>query len=243
MHDGQMLFDSTINWNKLEWGVDETATKLVTEKKLKPFIVVAVWNTAKRHNEYLPQKPFESLTAVQQASILAAKRTSGYAVFAKDTIRSDDYLKFLVTELKPFIDKNFSVLSDQSNTFISGSSMGGIISLYAICEYPNVFGGAACLSTHWPGIFTMENNPIPSVIFNYLENHLPDPANHKIYFDFGTATLDTMYAPLQMKVDEMMKAKGYTTKNWITREFVGADHSEISWSKRLDIPLLFLFGP
>jgi predicted alpha/beta superfamily hydrolase len=53
------------------------------------------------------------------------------------------YLKFLVTELKPFIDKNFSTKPDQKNTFIAGSSMGGLISIYAICEYPKVFGDAA----------------------------------------------------------------------------------------------------
>ena len=81
-------------------------------------------------------------------------------------VQSDAYLKFLVTELKPFIDSTFSVATDRSNTFIAGSSMGGLISMYAVCEYPAVFGGAACLSTHWPGIFTAENNPIPEAFEN-----------------------------------------------------------------------------
>ena len=74
---------------------------------------------------------------------------------------SDNYLKFLVTELKPFIDKKYSVYKDMNHTFIAGSSMGGLISMYAICEYPRVFGGAACMSTHWPGIFSAEGNPVP----------------------------------------------------------------------------------
>ena len=85
------------------------------------------------------------------------QRQPGAPVFS-GKIQSDNYLKFLVKELKPFIDSSFSTLKDQQNTFIAGSSMGGLISMYAICEYPLVFGGAACLSTHWPGIFTMINN-------------------------------------------------------------------------------------
>ena len=120
--------------------------------------------------------------------------------------------------------------------------MGGLISLYAICEYPDVFGGAACLSTHWPGIFTMNNNPLPGAFLRYVEQHLPDPASHKIYFDYGNKTLDSLYPPLQQKADRLMKQKGYNSSNWTTRFFAGADHSERSWAKRFSIPMLFLLG-
>jgi enterochelin esterase-like enzyme len=240
MHDGQMLFDSSINWNKQEWGIDELVSKLVKEKKVKSFIVVGVWNTGNRHVEYFPQKPFESLAKQQQDSIFITNRSNGQSVFSNDKILSDNYLKFLVTELKPFIDSSFSTFKNKKNTFIAGSSMGGLISMYAICEYPDVFGGAACLSTHWPGIFMVEGNPIPDTFFKYLKNYLPNPKSHKIYFDFGTKTLDSLYAPLQQKADDIMQQKGFTSKNWITREFIGADHSEKSWSKRLDVPLVFL---
>jgi hypothetical protein len=120
--------------------------------------------------------------------------------------------------------------------------MGGLISMYAICEYPAVFGGAACLSTHWPGIFQVENNPIPNAFYRYLKKNLPNPKNHKIYFDFGTATLDALYEPLQNEVDLIMKQKGFSTKNWITKKFEGENHSEIAWQKRLHIPFEFLLG-
>ena len=150
------------------------------------------------------------------------------------------YLQFLVTEVKPFIDKTFSTKKDQKNTFVAGSSMGGLISMYAICEYPKVFGGAACLSTHWPGTFSSNNNPIPNAFVAYLKKKLPNPKDHKIYFDYGDQTLDAMYKPLQEKVDVVMKAKGFTNKNWETKFFPGENHSEVAWAKRLDIPLLFL---
>jgi enterochelin esterase-like enzyme len=149
-------------------------------------------------------------------------------------------LKFIVTELKPLIDKKYAVYADRKHTFIAGSSMGGLISMYAICEYPSVFGGAACISTHWIGTFSPDNNPVPEAFIKYLESNLPNPKNHKIYFDCGDKTLDVFYPPIQKKVDEVMVSKGFNSKNWTTRYFPGKDHSEKSWNERLDIPLMFL---
>lgn len=241
MHDGQMLFDSATTWNKTAWDVDDVITKLNHENKIKDVIVVGVWNGGKsRHADYFPQKPFELLMQTEKDSIYAAARTNGISVFGDYTIQSDNYLKFLTTELKPYIDKHYSTYSNRNHTFIAGSSMGGLISMYAICEYPAIFGGAACLSTHWPGIFEMKGNPIPDAFVKYMSKNLPNPKKHKIYFDYGDQTLDALYPPLQAKVDSVMKARGYTEKNWITKYFPGENHSEIAWNKRLDIPLLFL---
>jgi len=241
MHDGMALFDANIMWNKQEWQVDENLGKLLSEKKIRNCIVVGIWNgNANRHSEYFPQKPFEMLSKHQQDSLYQI--ASGNGKLFSEKIASDAYLKFIVKELKPYIDAHYPTLSDQPNTFIAGSSMGGLISLYAICQYPQVFGGAACLSTHWPGTFSLENNPIPAVFMRYFGQHLPDPKNHKIYFDHGDQTLDAMYAPYQQQMDVLMRAKGYTEANFITKVFPGTDHSENSWSKRLDVPLVFLLG-
>lgn len=243
MHDGQMLYDSTGSWNKQSWDVDDVVTRLLREKKIREVIVVGIWNGGpQRHADYFPQKPFESLTPAQRDSIYQASRTNGASVFGDATVHSDKYLKFIVEELKPHIDKAYATQKNRKNTFIAGSSMGGLISMYALCEYPDVFGGAACLSTHWPGIFTVDNNPIPDAFVAYLQRTLPNPKTHKLYFDYGTATLDAMYPPLQQKVDAVMKAKGWTSVSWTTREFKGEDHSERAWKKRLEIPLVFLLG-
>ena len=241
MHDGQMLFDSSITWNKQEWGVDETLNQLMQQNKIRDCIVVGIWNGGKsRHPEYFPQKPFEALSKEEQQFVYSAYRSGGQSIFSGLPISSDNYLKFLVEELKPFIDKTYSTKTDASNTFVAGSSMGGLISLYALCEYPTIFGGAACLSTHWPGLLSMENNPVPAVFFSYLKNHLPSAKQHRIYFDHGTETLDSMYASLQLQVDAIMKQKKYRPSNWISRSWPGQDHSEKSWRSRLDIPITFL---
>ncbi|MCF8233378.1 MAG: esterase family protein [Bacteroidales bacterium] len=235
MHDGQMLFDSTITWNQQEWGVDEAATRLIEENKLQPFIVVGIHNSGEgRHADYLPQKPFESLPEdFQQEYFIQANYNS---------LQSDNYLHFLVEELKPYIDKNFSTKPERENTFVAGSSMGGLISIYAICEHPDVFGGAACISTHWPGIRDQQENPLPGAFMEYLNLNLPSPDDHKIYFDYGTETLDALYEPYQKQADVIMRENGYTDQNWMTRKFEGASHSENAWRARLHTPLLFLMG-
>ncbi|WP_395771316.1 alpha/beta hydrolase [Arenimonas sp.] len=243
MQDGQMLFDAGITWNKQEWQADETAARLMAEGKTRPFLIVGIHNGGKRrHVEYFPQKPFEALPDDFRRQLLGMKRNPQQALF-DGAVDSDAYLKFVVEELKPYIDAHFSVDTGPEHTAVMGSSMGGLISMYAISEYPQVFGAAACVSTHWPGIFTVDNNPIPQAFFDYMQAALPDPVSHRIYFDHGTATLDALYAPLQVRADAVMRRRGYTDAHWRTQVFPGTEHSEQAWAARLDIPLQFLFPP
>jgi hypothetical protein len=241
MQDGQMLFDSTTTWNKQEWHVDEVITKMIQEGKIKDCIVVAICNNNdSRNSEYFP--------AVALDGLLEPTRSSIVKNLLKDKPQSDNYLKFIVGELKPYIDKTYSTYGDPLNTIILGSDMGGLISVYAFCKYPGVFGGAACLSTHWPmiGVSLLYNRKIidntSRAFREYLSSNLPSPPRGKIYFDYGSEKLDGVYKPYQQLVDNIMKNAGYTSVNWITMEFINADHSERSWSKRLHIPLEFLLG-
>lgn len=242
MQDGQMLYDSDLTWNKQSWNVDETVSELMKSKKIQNAIVVGIWNDSKmRHFDYFPQKPFESLSTVEKDTVNHQLKKAGRAN-EKFSPNSDNYLKFLVKELKPLIDKKYSTFKDRSHTFIAGSSMGGLISMYAICEYPQIFGGAACLSTHWTGTFTNENNPFPEAALHYLDKNLPDSKTHKIYFDCGDQTLDALYPEIQKKADAIIRKHGYSEKNWKTLYFPGENHSEEAWAKRLSKPLEFLLG-
>jgi predicted alpha/beta superfamily hydrolase len=241
IHDGQMLFDSTSNWNKQEWGIDETVSKLITEKRIKDCIVVGIWNVSKeRFADYFPEKIIKNIPEPTRTDVLTKQ------IMGKPS--ADNYLKFIVTELKPFIDKNYTTNPDVQHTYIMGSSMGGLISAYAICEYPNIFGGAACLSIHSPMLaFDFDkikiDNVVASKFRNYLSENLPKANTRKVYFDYGTATLDSLYEPYQKKIDAIMQAKGFDKKHWITRKFEGEDHSEKAWKKRLHIPLEFMLKP
>ena len=226
MHDGQNLFDPATSFIGVDWAVHTALEQLLVAQRVRPTIIVGIWNTPQRLPEYMPAKPCALITnPVVQAEFVHK--------YGKPL--SDAYLRFIVTELKPFIDTRYRTQPDRANTFIMGSSMGGLISAYALCEYPNVFGGAACLSTHWPAG--------DGVMIDYLRGALPDPATHKIYFDHGTETLDASYAQFQQRVDAVVRAAGYTDgTNWLTRRFPGHEHSERAWRQRVHIPLAFLLS-
>jgi len=238
MHDGQMLFDSTSTWNRQEWGADEAVSLLMADNRIKPSIIVGIWNNDKvRYPEYYPEKSIKYLGKRHQAR-LARKQGLGQGM-------ADKYLKFIVRDIKPYIDSHYSTYTDASNTITMGSSMGGLVSLYALCEYPDVFGGAGCLSTHSPmkgvTLFTKRDNRLARAFRKYLSEKLPDQRTHQIYFDYGTETLDKFYEPYQNKIDAVMESKGYSSgTNWKTIKYEGDDHSERSWSRRLDVPLIFL---
>ena len=239
MHDGQMLFDSTTTWNRQEWCADEVAARLMAENNIRPCIIVGIWNNNKyRYPEYFPEKALTGLSKWRRARFIR-KAMMGKAL-------GDSYLRFIVDELKPYIDSKYSTYSDPENTVIMGSSMGGLISLYAMCEYPEVFGGAGCLSTHLPmkgvNFLTRNDNRIARAFRNYMQSNLPSPGTHKVYFDYGTETLDKWYEPYQKKVDAVMAAAGYSEINWITIKYEGHNHSERSWSNRLGVPFKFLLG-
>lgn len=226
MHDGQNLFDPATSYGGVDWGVDEVMTMLIAEGEVRETIVVGVWNSPKRFLEYMPQR------AVPNGD---ASALEGIPAEMKGPILSDAYLKFLVHELKPFVDATYRTRTGRDDTFVMGSSMGGLISLYALCEYPKVFGGAGCVSTHWPAG--------DGIVVEYLKKFLPRPGSHKIYFDFGTETLDAKYEPYQMRADDVMRRAGYReNRDWMTRKFTGAEHSERSWRQRVDVPLIFLLG-
>ena len=225
MHDGQNLFDPATSYGGVDWAVDEAMTGLIGKGQVREAIVVGVWNSPKRLQEYMPQR------AVAGKKKLAVP---GFDVAASEIV-SDRYLTFLVEELKPFIDATYRTLPGRADTFVMGSSMGGLISQYAMSSYPDVYGGAGCVSTHWP--------VGDGIALDDFAAHLPDPATHRYWFDYGTATLDAQYEPYQQRADEILRRAGYVEgKNWITRKFEGAEHSEKAWRLRVDQPLVFLLG-
>lgn len=228
MHDGQNLFEPSIAYGGEIWEIDAAITRLMHARVIPGIMVVGIWNTPLRWPEYMIPAPFE---AAENSAELRATFKAEHG----SPPMGDAYLRFIVEELKPFIDSRYRTQPDRQHTFLMGSSMGGLISLAALCTYPEVFGGAGCLSTHWVAA--------DGIMVDYLPQMLPQPGAQRIYFDHGTVDLDAQYPPYQARVDAIMRAAGYTQgENWITRTFDGADHSERAWRERVHIPLTFLFG-
>ncbi len=137
MHDGQNLFDPKTAYAGVTWGIGETLARLIAARKVVPAIVVGIWNTPKRYEEYFPRKAADALAPADREKL--------------------------------------------------------------------------------------------------------DQKTHRIYFDFGTRTLDEAYEPFQQRMDSWMAHAGYRPgRNWLTRKFPGDEHSETSWRRRVDVPLEFL---
>lgn len=235
MHDGQMLFDASTTWNRKAWRVDVVAARLMAEGRVRPFIVVGPWNNGRwRHAEYFPQG---FLPHLQPADLRQA--FVDQALLGRPS--SDAYLRFVVDELKPAIDARYPTDTGRDACFVMGSSMGGLISVYALCEYPQVFGAAAALSTHWIGSFE-RNTPIPDAALGYLRQRLPNPGSVRLYLDRGTTELDALYDDAQARVDALLAERGHRAPGVVSRVFDGMGHNEDDWHRRLDQPLAFLLG-
>lgn len=231
MHDGQNLFDSTTSYSGVSWNADRIAMDLMSKRKTKQFIIVGIHNSPQRSLEYTPQGLYNELPE---------NFKSNFNEEFKGEPLSDKYLLFIVKELKPVIDNSFYTERSKEYTCIAGSSRGGLISLYALCQFPNVFGTAACISTHWP-VSLKENNPAYSqAMISYLTKKLPSFESHRLYFDYGTETMDKQYKPYQLEIDALLKSKGYSKKNWITKEYPGAEHNEKAWQGRFPDVLKFV---
>jgi predicted alpha/beta superfamily hydrolase len=206
MHDGQQIFDPSTSTWNQDWEVDEWCSKLIYQNRLQEIIVVGIYSTTDRYAEYNPAE------------------------------RGEAYTQFVVEELKPFIDAEYATLPDRAHTAVAGSSMGGAISFYMAWTRPDVFFGAACLSSaflHRQGKFTTQ-------LVEKTET-LPDL---KLYLYCGAA--DDLEQKLRGDLYSMQRtlaAKGLTegAKLRIVEDADGL-HNEATWARHTDDWLLYLFG-
>ncbi len=211
MHDGQNLFDEATSYAG-EWQVDETVQSLSREGL--EFIVIGIPNAgADRLAEYSPY--------------VHPQYGGGNA---------DDYLSFIVNTVKPLVDKSFHVRPERENTVIVGSSLGGLISLYAIFRYPDVFGKAGVMS---PAFWITRGT-----IFCFVEN--ADFVDAKIYMDVGgvesqeSEALAELYIEEADKMASLLRSKGYTEERLLYIFDRPAIHHEKEWARRLPDALRFL---
>jgi predicted alpha/beta superfamily hydrolase len=207
MHDGQNVFDDATSFSG-EWGVDEAIDTLGS--KTKECIVVGIDNGGdKRLNEYCPYD--------FNLNGIAANNKSNVGEGGK-------YVDFLVKTLKPFIDKKYRTLKDSKNTFTAGSSMGGLISMYAVLKYPNVFGGAGVFSpAFWVG---------PKIFDDIKAKGKKVKA--KIYFYAGDEEGESM-VPMTIRAFNEMHRVSKSKMAEVIR--AGGKHNESRW--RIEFPLFY----
>jgi len=232
MQDGQNLFElDSQAIASATWDAHSQLSMLLNQGIVHKTIVVGVSSTALRDREYMPSEVYERLDNISKEALVEN---------CHGTPLSEAYVRFFAEELKPFIDKTYRTKSHREHTFVAGSSLGGLISLDLLLQYPHVFSAAACLSPHWPLTddtwFLNSSKWVQDVTgawTSYLKKKLPAPGVHRFWFDHGDQGLDAWYGPYQDAVDAVMETEGYMKgQDWITKTFSGGDHNEISWQAR-----------
>jgi predicted alpha/beta superfamily hydrolase len=200
MHDGQNIIDPKTSFAGTDWRVDETVSKLARSKKMKEIIVVGIYNTPDRLEEY------------------------------SDSENGEKYLKFIVSELKPFIDSKYRTVPQREHTAIMGSSMGGLISFIAGWRYSDVFSMAGCMSSSF-----YHNG---EKIFDMISENSGPKKRVKFYIDHGEDGL-IRAQKMYVKLTEL----GYVIGKDLDYFYApNAEHTESAWADRLERPLLFFFG-
>ncbi len=215
MQDGQNVFDVATSYGVYEWEVDETCQRLIRERSIEPLIVVGIHNTSERTAEYTPFKD----------------NTLGGG-------KGDAYLAFVVHTLKPFIDRTYRTRPEQEHTGIGGSSLGGLISLYALWKHPDVFSKAAALS---PTLEWADGRILTMIASE------PAPASARLWIDMGTREGDEADDRAR-RIEKLRAAVAVVKKAGLTADEVlhaeevpGGTHHETAWAARIDRILAFLY--
>src|SRR5229473_7734256 len=218
LQDGQNVFDAATSFAGVEWGVDETAQRLIRQNLIEPLIMVAIANTGEgRIHEYAPTR------GVIETSTKRKKGSKGLA---------RNYGRFLIEELKPYIDKKYRTKSETEFTGLGGSSLGALLTLSLGLWFPNVFARLIVMS---PSVWWDD-----CVIYKMVEE-LDKKLPLKIWLDTGTN--EPGWERARTLCAAMIDKGWHPFEDLHYHEIEGADHSEGAWAMRVEPALRFLFPP
>jgi predicted alpha/beta superfamily hydrolase len=216
MHDGQNLFDMATS-SGAEWRVDETATQLIRRRETEPVIVVGI--------QSLPESRFDDYTPVRGAFGQGADRREAGG-------RADHYGRFLVEELKPFVDRTYRTKTSSYDTGLGGSSLGGLVTMYLGLKYPTVFGKLMVVS---PSVWWGNEHIVREV------QAISSRPDSRIWLDIGTSEGAEAVEGAR-KLRDVLSAKGWRLGRDLTYvEEKDAGHDERAWADRFGAMLRFLF--
>lgn len=224
MHDGQNIFDAATSFLGVEWGVDEACEKLIAAGTIPPLIVVGIDNTTDRAGEY---------TAV--AGTYRGEPNGG---------RGRLYNRFLLEEVKPFIDATYRTKPGRAHTVVMGSSLGGLVSLDLALQHPDRFAAAGVVS---PALWWADHE-----ILRRIESgaaRIPANRRPRLWIDMGTAegssleTFKECIAEVRRLAGGLRAARWREGRDYTLFEDEGADHSERAWNGRIERILTWLYAP
>ena len=217
MQDGQNLFDAATSYAGIEWRMDETAQAQITSKTIAPMIIVGIYNgLQQRTDEFTPPSMGDPSKA-----------------------RGDLYAKFVVGEVKPFIDKTYRTQPDKGHTGIGGGSMGGLIALHTAKQSPQTFGQLSLFS---PWLRIGEKK--------LIDSDLADGAflkGTRVYIDMGSAGGANYPGkdPIAdaKEFEKLLQSAGLKTDaDYKYTEVAGLEHEEAAFATRVEPMLTWLYA-
>jgi enterochelin esterase-like enzyme len=217
LNDGQNLFEASSSFTGVEWGVDETADRLIREGAIPPMIIVGIDNTGKdRLREYMPHRSMHPIML---------------------RVQGRHFPDFLMKEVMPFVERNYRVATGPENTGLGGSSLGALIALYTTMVRPEVFGRLLLES---PSLWVSNRQVI-------RESRMVRIWPERIFLAAGTAESGhaeksrTVVDDVRELAAIVRRAVLSERRlRLVIRD--GATHSESSWAERFPEALQFLFG-
>jgi len=230
MHDGQNLFDAAVSTFNKVWAADQAMLACARAGLTAPHIIVGVWSPGHdRSRQYLPNWIAQNAPDTLRHRITAQ---------AQRTILGDAYIAWLSGPLKACVDRSFRTRPGPRHTAMIGSSLGGLISCYALAKQPDTYGRVAALSPHWPVMLPplVDNTQAALVDLwdQWLQSQLGPPGRRRLWIDRGTEHLEAFYAPYHARATARLHALGWTLgTDFESRIYPASSHNENHWRARL----------
>jgi len=234
---GEALFADAPGGSVNAPGIDEHVAGLAFAGEIRVPIIVAIGRGEQAVREFLPAAPVAMMPPSLRGDV---ERQAG------GPLLSDRYVRFIASELKPMIDGHFRTLPGAADTAILGSGLAGLASLYALMEYPLVFGAAGCLSERQSPVeqaLSVGGATMEQATSRYLKRALPSAGTHRLYVDFGDVTHDQAKSMFHKALGGVAHAKGYVEGfDLISAIRESAEENEMQRIDRTDTALTMLLG-
>lgn len=228
MLDGERLFQTGETEGR--WAVDETLSRLIGQEGLPPLIVVGVHSSERRLREYLPTVPFY----LQPDSLRhPVQRRIGRPL-------ADEYLQYLYEDVQAFVNRRYHTDRAASRTFIGGTGVGGLFSLYATAKLPFAFGGAAVFSPDWTPGRTATDTAFVTAFRDYLSGQWDALRSARLYVDHVAVPGERPFGPHRALFGTFLRARGFPPEQWTLRRIDGTGEQDATWAGRVEAAVRFL---
>ncbi len=237
MLDGQFAFHD--DSDGVNFSADKRIARLMATKTVPPTLIVAIDNLGEnRFLQYMPQTIYERSGDDVRTTI----EREIHRVGAKSLV-SNEFIRFLETELKPFVDAHYRTSENRLDTAVFGASMAGVMAGAIFVEAQQSFGRAACMSPNWP-IYDermIDLPQLPSVWATYF-SQLKNPAGRRLWLDHGTEMMDTGMTPHQTAIADSLTGLGWQRGCHLQTRVYDAGHAFAQTATQMDEVLAWLLA-